>query len=446
MDENLVIKDRLEAKGIKFVRLLWCDTANVIRAKAFHIDSFDTEAISSIPLASADYGFTALADVVAPNSGLKPVGNVSLQPDWSTLIFPPYAGNHACVMSHVLDRGAPWALDGRALLQKMIAKLYGRYGIRLEVAFQNEFYLLDAVGEEVNITDDTCYASSEALNIHQKFINECADNLIAQGIAVKNVCAGSGPGQLDFSIGHRDPLTAADQQVMFRETARAVARRYNHIASFLPKIFSDAPGSGTPVRFSLWENDLNIVGVDNASGLTQTAEYFIAGVLLHLPALMAITTPTPNSFRRIQPKTWAGAYVVWGHENYEAAIRIPSPDDALYPTNIELRTSDASANPYLVLAALIAAGLDGVKEKYPLDPEMTVDPATLSRAEMNEQAIMPLHTDLWAALEDFRHNDTLKEAMGEDLFRAYLAVKQSELDMLGGVSLDDGVKLLLERY
>lgn len=200
------------------------------------------------------------------------------------------------------------------------------------------------------------------------------------------------------------------------------------------------------IHFSLWENALNVTGADNPSGLTQTAEYFIAGILFHLPALMALVTPTHNSFRRIQSTPGVGRYAVWGRENREAPIRLPMSEGGLSPTNIEFRLPDASANPYLVLLGLIAAGLDGLKEKYPLAPETVVNPALLSKAERDEKIMMPLHTDLWSALEDFRHNDVLKEAMGEALFGAYLAVKQAEYQASKKLSLDDEVKLFLERY
>ncbi|MDF3055512.1 MAG: glutamine synthetase catalytic region [Gammaproteobacteria bacterium] len=243
MDETIqIIKGRLEAKGIKFVRFLWCDTANIIRAKALHVDSLNTQTENGIALASSSYGFPGFADTIAPTTELQTIGQVFLRPDWDTLVFPPCMGAHACVMSVVVNQGKPWSLDGRALLQRIVEKLYGNYGIRLQVTFQNTFYLLNASGEEITVTDETCYAVSEALSIHQKFINAFSDNLIAQDIAVKNVCAGLGPGQLSFATGHRDPLTAADQQIMFRETARTIARQDGHIASFLPKIFADEAG------------------------------------------------------------------------------------------------------------------------------------------------------------------------------------------------------------
>jgi glutamine synthetase len=445
MEESFeIIKGRLEAKGIKFIRLLWCDTANVIRAKAFHINTLSKEGPNSIGLTPAGQGFAVMADAVVPASGLQPVGEVFLRPDWSTLVFPPYADGHACVMSHIIDHGHPWELDGRVLLQKMVAKLQSHYGIKLKVAFENEFYLLDAMGEEITITDDTLYASADALNIHHQFINDFSKNLLAQNIAVQNVHAESGPGQLEVSIGHRDPVTAADQQILFRETARAIARQHNHIASFLPKIFADATGSGAHIHFSLWEEDLNITGADNLSGLSQTAEYFVSGLLLHLRSLMALTTPTPNSYRRILPKTWSGAYAVWGRDNREAAIRVPTTDGAQFSVNIEYKTSDASANPYIALAGLIIAGFEGIKEKYPLGPELKVDPSTLGPDKMED--IVALNTDLWSALEDFRHDDIFKSAMGEELFKVYMAVKHAEYEGLKGLTLDDEVKLLLERY
>ena len=447
MDEKLeVIKGTLEAKGIKFIRLLWCDTANIIRAKAFHLNSFNTRTQNSINLAPATFAFTALGDSIAPGSGLQSIGEVWLEPDWDTLKFPYYVDTHACVLSHIKDHGEPYSLYGRVFLEKMLTKLYQLYGLTLQAAFGNEFYLLAQSDQGIKIKDDAPYASSSALNTHIAFIDTLADNFFAQNIKVRHLYAGPGPGQLKISIDHTDPLMAADQQIMLRETVRAVAKQYEHIASFLPKIFTNRAGSAAPIYFSLWENDLNVTGVNSPSRLSEITEYFIAGILYHLPALMAVTTPTTNSFRRIIPQTGAGAFAVWGHNNHEAAVCVPSVQFSPYPVSIQFKTCDASANPYLALGCMIAAGLSGIKEKFPLDPEMTVDPSTLTESEFEEKGIRPLHTDLWSALEDFRHNDTLKEAMGEKLAKVYLAVKRQEWEELESASLEEEVKLFLERY
>lgn len=429
-----ITKGTLEAKNTKFIRLVWCDVANIIRAKAFPTNRLNQNTNISLPLAQATQAVTAIGH------------EVWLEPDWNTLVFPPYVETHASVMANITDQGEHWSLSTRAFLHKMVDKLLRFYGVTLKVGFRNTFYLLGEMAGEMETADSTPYASLEAINLQKDFLNALLDNLLAQNIEIRDLCSEAGPGQFGITLEPTDPLTVADQQIIFRETVHAVARQHGHIASFLPKIFSDTAGNGAYINFSLWENELNVTGVDSPSRLSEIAEYFMAGILYHLPALMAVTTPTCNSFRRIAPHAGVGAFAVWGHDNHEAAICVLSAHGSPYPVEITLQTCDVAANPYLALGSMIATGFNGIREKLSLDPEVTVDPATFTQSELEEKGIRPLHKDFWLALEDFRHDDILKEAMGMDLGRVYWSVKQAEWEIFKSLSLEDEVRILLESY
>ncbi len=235
-------------------------------------------------------------------------------------------------------------------------------------AFENEFSLLHSSNNEIIPTDDTVFASTLGMDLNRKIIDAIADALVAQDMTVERYYPESAPGQHEISIRYAEALQAADNQIVFRETVRAVAIEHGLKASFLPKIFADKAGNGCHLHVSLWQEGKNITG-DGSGKLSSTALAFIAGILHHLPALMALTTPSTNSYRRIRPHFWSGAFAAWGYDNREGAVRVPSNPVPPSPTHFELKTSDASANPYLALGAVIFAGLDGIgRNLSPGDP------------------------------------------------------------------------------
>jgi glutamine synthetase len=161
---------------------------------------------------------------------------------------------------------------------------------------------------------------------------------------------------------------------------------------------------------------------------------------------MAVTTPSVNSYLRIRPHYWSGAFRCWGLDNREAAVRVPTNPAGTGTTNIELKTHDASANPYLALGVVIAAGLDGIRRQLDPGPPIQVDPGNLSDDERRAQGIAPLPADLGKAIELLAADHMLQDALGADLARAFLAVRRAEWQAMKEMPLSDQVKLLLERY
>ncbi len=437
----------LDANDIRFVRLLWCDNANLIRAKAFHVGFLEENYTDGIGISMAQQAVPIMADAIAPDSGLGPVGEVWLVPDWNTLQCLPYAPGHASVMADMRLHQQPWDLCPRAFLKRAIAQAQ-QAGLQIQAAFENEFYLFKtaANGEKVPV-DQTLFASTLGMNINQAVIDAIAEALLAQGIPVERYYPEAGHGQHEISIRYTNALQAADWQIAFRETVRGVALRHGLTASFLPKIFADQAGSGCHLHLSLWQQGHNITSESGGvQGLSKPALFFIGGMLDHLPALMALTTPSPNSYRRLQPHFWSGAFRAWGVDNREAAVRVPSNPTPPSPTHFELKTVDASANPYLALGGAIAAGLDGIGcSLTPGDP-VTVDPGHLSDAERKQRQIDRLPLNLAEAIAHLRQDPVLLKALGADLATAFLAVRQAEWNALNAMDLAAEVKLLLERY
>lgn len=370
-------------------------------------------------------------------------------PDWSTLTILPYVGKHAQVMSDMIVGATRkiWEHCPRGFLRRQIEKL-AAIDLRLKAVFENEFYLLrrNETGDLVP-ADDTVFCATGSMNQHAAFVDDLAEALTAQGLDVVNYYPESGPGQQEMNISYTEALKAADNQIIFRETVRGVSIRHGLVASFLPKIFEDKAGSGCHINFSLWRDEENVSGdAGQTDGISPEAGAFVAGVLDHLTALTAITIPSINSYRRIRPHFWAGAFRAWGYQNREAAVRVCKNDAETQAARFEFKTADVTTNPYLALGALIAAGLDGMERGLILPEEVAMDPGLMPEGERKDKGIDLLPQDLCEAIEALRKDDVLLNAMGGDLARSFVAVRQKEWEALKELSLEEEVRLLVERY
>lgn len=434
----------LETEGIRFLRVVWCDNANVIRAKAVHAGSVSGVLEYGVGISKAQQGVYVARDAFVPESGLGPVGEVRLVPDVDTFTALPFAAGHARVLGDMMVDGKPWALCPRDFVRRMTARA-NALDLEVQAAFENEFYLLKT--QALEPADRTLFCQVHSMNQNARFLDELTEALLAQRIPVAQYYPESGFGQHELSVGYAPALEAADRQVAYRETVHAVAHHCGLRASFLPKIFPDQAGSGCHLHLSLWRNLKNLVpDPSRRYWLSDVARAFMAGLLDHLPALMAVTTPIPNSYRRLLPHCWSGAYGCWGLDNREAALRVPSNPAGPGPTNMELKTVDAASNPYLAVGAVMAAGLDGVARGLELRDPVAVDPGLLTAADRSLRGVERLPETLEVALARFEADTVLQEAMGPELARAFLAVRRKELEVLGGMELQDEVELLLERY
>jgi glutamine synthetase len=227
---------------------------------------------------------------------------------------------------------------------------------------------------------------------------------------------------------------------------KAIAYKHDSVASFLPKIFADKPGNGCHLHCSLWNDAENILSDSQGEyGISEIGRQFIAGILNHLPALMAIITPIPNSYKRIRPNLWTGAYQCWGIDNREAALRIVTDHNGMI-RDFELKTVDASSNPYLAFGAVIATGLDGIKKEMKLQPPIQEDPANISVEKQKEYKVKRLPSELDKAIIELKKDKVILNAMGDKLSKAYIEIKKAELRALRNLKLEDEVQLLLEKY
>lgn len=433
----------LREAQVRFLRLGWVDSAGVLRTQAVSSARAATMSAEGLGVVSGVQALPVFADIVQPGLGIGAIGQVWLRPDIGTLRVLPWQPTHASTLGAFVTRdGSPWPFCPRTALLRAIARLE-RAGLSLQAGFEHEFLLLRRRDGKLEHFEESHYASAHGLNRAGPVLDAIAQALESQGVPVRAMLKEAGLSQFELSTEHGAPLLAADRFVVVRETIGAVAAQHDLVGTCLPLVFGDEAGSGWHIHFSLWRNGHNLTGAGD--GLGAEARAFVGGIHTHLPALLALSTPTPNSFRRQRPGAWAGVYRVWGYDHKEAPLRVPTERQGA-PTNIELKASDASANPYLSLAGLIAAGLDGIERGLDLPPPVDFDPGQLSDAERAARGIERLPATLDVALAALADDPVLLAALGDDLARAYLAVKRAEFAELSGLALADEVARLVEAY
>ena len=417
-----------------WVRFVFVDHAGIPKCKAVHRESFERRARAGVGLAK---GVLALdpSGALHPASGLSPVGECRLVPDLSTLTPLPFARGQAMVACDMTEPDAttPWDGCPRSALKRVLNQLAER-GYKGIASYEAEFYVRGPDGP----LDRTPYAGSFALTPAAEFVAELAKTLEQIGIRPEQCHAEVGHGNLELSVGEAEGLAAADRRVVVLETIRGVAHRMGLEVTMAPKPYLDQAGNGHHLHLSVYEDE-TLVLFDSSGALSKLGSAFVAGVLDHLSAVMAFTTPSPNSYQRLAPGMWSSAYACYGPDNREAAVRLTSPlaGAESATANVELKPVDVTANPYLAQAAILAAGMDGIERDLdPGEPTM-VDPATLSDEERAERDIRPLPASLDQALNALENDEVLIEALGAPLVRTHLAVGRAQAEIAREISPEE---------
>ena len=321
------VLQQAQMENLRLIRFLYCDNGGIIRGKATHASKLSTRIHEGIGQTLAMQAFTGV-ESLAPVEGMGPVGEFRLIPDPNSFVILPYAPSTGSMMCDMIRLdGQPWEACPRTFLKRMIARL-AKEGMRAEAAVEHEFYLaIEEDGKYVPADSSLCY-SSIGLDEQAEVIDAILEALEDEGITPELFHTELGPAQQELSITHSDVLRAADNVCLVRETVRGVARTFDLFATFAPKPFLDQAGSGAHIHFSLWsteDSEKNLFYDPNQrGGLSQPGKYFIGGILRHIRGLLALTCASPNSYRRLLPHFWSSAYDVYGFDNREGAIRVPS--------------------------------------------------------------------------------------------------------------------------
>ena len=422
------VQRRAMQDRVALTRFLYVDHGGVVRGKATAVVRLAERVESGIGHTRAMMAMS-MVDELAQVEGMGPVGEVRLKPDKETFVALPYApGAGAMLADQVNPDGSPWGGCARTFLKQAIAELAGE-GYELQAAFEPEFTLGRHEGASFTPIDESLCYSATGFHLAHDYTIDLVDALNRQGLEVEHYYPELGHGQQEVPIRHASALRAADNHVLLRETARAVAVRHGLWASFAPKPLPEQAGNGAHLHASLWADGVNAFA-DPAGryGLSALGYHFLAGVLAHLPGLVALTCGTVNSYRRLAPRMWSGAFACYGPDNREAALRICSPIGARGSVNLELKPIDSTGNPYLALGAFIYAGLDGIRRSLSPGEPLLVDPAALDSSERERLTVARLPSSLRAALDALAEDSFLMSALGPLRATAYLAVKRSELE------------------
>lgn len=417
----------LSDRGIDLVRVLWSDLHGVARGKEIPTDELPRFADHGVAFCQAlmvtDLAGNPLHVPESAGSGW-PDADARIDPD--TLALPGYAPGIAYLLAEVTDpaaHGAPLRFDPRSLLRGQVDRLTTR-GLHPVAAPELEFYLLredrtaphgwrrylerDTAGYVVG----TAYDPDDMLPL---LIRECR----ALGLGVLAGIQEFSGGQYEINQGHGPALAAADKAFLFKYAVKEIAARNGMRATFMGKPFADRSGSGNHVHLSLTDaQGRNLFADDTAAdGLSPLAKAFLAGLLEHAPALMAVLNPTVNAYKRLAASgSLAPTAANWGYDNRLAYARIPPERGP--GARVEVRIGDGAGNPYLTIAALLAAGLDGVENGL-------VPPPPISGDRGDEGA--PLPTSFGEALTALEQDKVLGEALGDRFVQVFTELKRMEL-------------------
>jgi len=430
----------LTGRGIDGIALNYVDNAGITRVKAIPTARLEAATTSGIGMSPVFDVFLLDDSITASQSSTGPVGDLRLYPDLHRLVdLAAQPGWAWAPVDRKTQSGQPHPMCHRSFAARMVARA-AEMGFSAAMAFELEWALDAGSGEEfVPATVAPAYGMTRVIECSD-YLRDVLRAFAAEGLEVEQLHPEYGAGQFEISVQPNDPVGAADDSVLGRQTVRAVGHRHGRRTSYSPSVVAGHVGNGGHVHVSLWRGGRNLfAGGDGPHGVTGEAEAFMAGILKELPALLAIGAPSEASYLRLVPQHWAGVFQAWGLENRETALRLVT-GTAGHETdkaNLEVKCFDLSASPYLVVGALLAAGLAGIAGELRLPPEVTVDPATLSGAELEAAGAKRLPTSLPEALEHYESSGVLAEALGYPLYETIAAIRRAEHALFLGANPDE---------
>jgi glutamine synthetase len=435
---------RLTSRGVVGVAMSYADNSGIARVKAVPASRLEHAARHGVGMSPVFDVFMFDDAITASPSSTGPVGDLRLFPDLEQLVvLAAQPGWAWAPVDRRTQEGEPHPGCQRTFARRM-AQRVAQSGLDARMGFEAEWVLDAGTGEDhVPATSGPAYGMDRLIEVSD-YCRDLLAALDAQSVDVGQLHPEYAPAQFELSLGPADPVGAADCLLLVRHTIRAATTRAGMRCSFAPAMTVGGVGSGCHLHTSLWRDGHNLMTDGQGPyGVSDEAQAFVAGVLEDLPALLAVGAPSVASYLRLIPQRWAGPYRCWGRENREAGVRLVAAGAG---SNVEVKCLDASANPYLLVGALLALGLAGMERGLRLPAEVMVDPATLSDDELAALGAAPLPRSLEDVLEHFRRCEVLAEAMGPSLFGTIIAVREAELKRFAGASEEEIVAATRFRY
>ncbi len=422
----------LRARGVELVALTFVDNSGIARVKAVPLAKLPHAAAWGVGASNSFDFFGSDDGIIGGEHSLGPVGDLRLHPDLGALtVLAGQPGWAWAPVARFDQDGVPHAQDARTLLATAVDRLT-RGGHHALMSFEIEWVITgaDAPDDPTSATASPAYGYAR-LSERAGYLRELVSTLDDQGIEVEQIHPEYADGQFELSVAATDPVRAADTAVLTKETIRALSGRHGLKASFSPKFAPAGVGNGGHVHLSVWAGERNLFsGGERVFGLTRVAESVSAGILRRLPALLAIGAPSVVSYLRLEPHHWAGVYAAWGLENRETPLRLVrgvagNRDRA---ANLEVKCFDLTANPYLLAAALLFAGMAGADEEAALPEPVDVDPGTLGEDERAARGIERLPTKLAESVAAFEADKALTTAFGAPLATTLMELRRAEIE------------------
>ena len=424
----------MESEALIFVGT--CDLAGLVRGKGFAQTELSQRLREGVGLAPSNIMMSPFGPILDTPYGTE--GDLMLVPDASTFVEVEFDGAAAerFYLGDITNIfGQFWACCPRDFLRRALEALEREAKFTMVAAFEQEF-TYTGVDERPGAT-----YSLDAWRRQGRFGEHLTAALRTAGLVPDTFLPEYGPRQYEMTIGPARGLRAADEAVIARELARAVAHHLGHRAIFAPILDPDGIGNGTHIHFSLRDTAEKPVlyNPDRPWRIAREGEAFVAGVLDNMPLLTAITAPSPPSYFRLRPDRWAPTWANIGVQDRGASLRVCPifGPPAAHNFNLEYRVADATASPYLALGALVWAGLDGIRRKLTLPPESERSFWEMSDAERRETGAKPLPRSLTESLALLADSKTARDWFGDELFDCYLRFKRAELRAVEGLSPAD---------
>ena len=407
------IEQIIKGKKIKWVQLHFTDIIGRLRVLHMPSDRFlNGKSKDGVGFDGSSVGFASVEK-----------SDMIVIPDVTTFQVLPHEIDEARVIGEIYDTSMkPFAAGPRHILKKAIKTAKNQGFDEIKVSPEMEFCVMDEHdSHEDRIIEQQGYFAPPSLDEIKYFRKNLSEMIEKSGYKIKYHHHEGGKFQHEVEINSVDVLSAADYCIYFKFLAREIARINDLLVTFMPKPVSNDAGNGMHAHTCFYKKGKNMfMDEDDEYRLSQTARYFIGGILEHARGMAAIANPTLNSYKRLIPNFEAPIYIAWARHNRSTLVRIPARKNI----DVEIRNPDAAANPYLLYAAMIYAGLDGIKKK------IEVDPIEKNIYQMSEQVkdlgIQKLPTNLNEALEALKSDDVLCKSLGHETIDLFIKYKEKE--------------------
>ncbi len=414
------LHDRIRKHKIQFIDLWFSDVLGSLKNETIMVSELEKALEDGIWFdGSSVEGFGRICE-----------SDMFLKPDPATFAILPWGEEKTArfICDVYGPDHKPSLVDPRGILKRQVQEL-SRRGMELMIGTELEFYLFQRDGGRINpLPHDRVGYFDLGGDLALRVRKQMCQRIMDFGIQVEAGHHEVGKSQHEIDLRYGNALTLADNLLTAKMIVKHVAEEHGLYATFMPKPLFGSAGCGMHTHQSIFKGDKNIfAGPDDAYGLSPVAYHYLAGLLQHIKEISAVISPIVNSYKRLVSGFEAPVYICWGRMNRSALVRVPRISKGRYQsTRLELRSPDASANPYLVYSLVLNAGLDGIERKLKVPKAVEENVYKMELPDLEHMGIDVLPRSLWEALDNFRGSKLCERVLGTPLFEKYYEIKKRE--------------------